>query len=335
MDNHPSPMLFFETVNAYQRSAAIKAAVELGIFTAIGEGANNSAQLADKIGAPERGVRILCDYLVILGFLTKEAQTYQLTPDSAMFLDSRSPAYVGGAIQFLLAPMLTDAFKDLTAVVRKGSTLMAEGGSVAPEHPVWVDFARAMAPLMMMPAQLMVKVVNCEVGQDLKVLDIAAGHGVFGLGFAQHHPKAHITALDWPNVLEVARENAERAGVSDRYQLLPGSAFDVEYGSGYDLILITNFLHHFDAATCETFLRKVHAALADGGRAVTVEFVPNADRVSPPGAAAFSLTMLGTTPSGDAYTFAELESMFRNAGFSRSELHELPPTPQSVVISCK
>ncbi|HVF10443.1 MAG TPA: hypothetical protein VNA16_06560, partial [Abditibacteriaceae bacterium] len=81
--------------------------------------------------------------------------------------------------------------------------------------------------------------------------------------------------------------------------------------------------------------RKVRAALADGGRAVTLEFVPNPDRVSPPAAAAFSLTMLGTTPSGDAYPFAELETMFRNAGFAHSELHELPPTPQSVVISYK
>ena len=100
-------------------------------------------------------------------------------------------------------------------------------------------------------------------------------------------------------------------------------------------MLLTNFLHHFDAAGCETILKKVHRALKPGGRAVTVEFVPNEDRVSPPEAAAFSLTMLVLTPGGDAYTFAELERMMRNAGFAKNELRELPPSFQRVVVSTK
>jgi hypothetical protein len=98
-------------------------------------------------------------------------------------------------------------------------------------------------------------------------------------------------------------------------------------------VLLTNFLHHFDAPTCETLLRKVHKALGPEGRAVTLEFVPNEDRISPPVAASFSLIMLGGTPSGDAYTFSEFERMFRNSGFSSSELHQLPPTFEQVMIS--
>jgi ubiquinone/menaquinone biosynthesis C-methylase UbiE len=331
----PSPALLFDTINAYQRTAAIKAAIELDVFTAIGGGKGTASDIAERCQASERGMRILCDYLVIAGFLTKQDQKYSLSPDSAMFLDRRSPGYMGGGIEFLLSPMLMDAFTDLTTVVRNGGTVLPEGGSLAPEHPVWVDFARAMAPMMALPAQLMVQLVGAEPGQKLKVLDIAAGHGVFGIAFAQHHPNAEIVALDWPNVLQVAKENARKAGVADRYNTIPGSAFDVDYGSGYDLVLLTNFLHHFDVATCETLLSKVYAALAGGGRAVTLEFVPNADRISPPAAAAFSLTMLGTTPNGDAYTFAELESMLHNAGFARSELHPIPPALQQVIISHK
>ena len=98
---------------------------------------------------------------------------------------------------------------------------------------------------------------------------------------------------------------------------------------------MTNFLHHFDQPTCETLLRKVRAALADGGRAVTLEFVPNDDRVTPPEVAGFSLVMLVGTPSGDAYTSREFEQMFANAGFSSSTFHALPPTFQQVVISEK
>jgi hypothetical protein len=142
-----------------------------------------------------------------------------------------------------------------------------------------------------------------------------------------------VTAVDWKNVLEVALENAEKFGVADRYTTLPGSIFDVDIGSGYDLVLIPNFLHHFDVATNENLLRNLHAGIVPGGRVVTLEFVPNDDRVSPPMPATFALIMLAETPSGDAYTRAELESMMRNAGFTDHEFHPMPPSPHSVLIS--
>jgi 2-polyprenyl-3-methyl-5-hydroxy-6-metoxy-1,4-benzoquinol methylase len=212
--------------------------------------------------------------------------------------------------------------------------MVPEGGTVAPENPVWVKFARAMVPMITGPAQAMAKLVNQD-GGGLKVLDIAAGHGMFGITIARQNPKAEIVALDWPNVLEVAQENASQAGVSDRYSTIAGSAFDVDYGTGYDLVLLTNFLHHFDPQTNETLLRKVHAALAQGGRALALEFVPNEDRVSPRIPAAFSMMMLGSTPSGDAYTFRELERMFKAAGFANVELHQLPATPEQLVVASK
>src|SRR6185295_11403091 len=180
---------------------------------------------------------------------------------------------------------------------------------------------RGMAGMMSMPAQLMAKLVDPNADQKLKILDIAAGHGLFGISFATQNKQAEVTALYWKAVLEVAKENAQKAGAAERYRTIEGSAFDVEFVTGYDLVLLTKFLHHFDPPTCEKLLRKVHAALADGGRAVTLEFVPNDDRITPPEAAVFSVTMLGSTPSGDAYTFAELERMFANAGFASSELH--------------
>ena len=135
-------------------------------------------------------------------------------------------------------------------------------------------------------------------------------------------------------MLEVAKENAGKAGVADRYSTIPGSAFDVDFGSGYNIVLIPNFLHHFDPATNEKLLRKVHAALAPEGIAIAPEFIPNEDRISPHRDAMFSMQMLGT-PAGDAYTYSELEKMFRNAGFARSEMRELSPFPQRLVVSYK
>jgi 2-polyprenyl-3-methyl-5-hydroxy-6-metoxy-1,4-benzoquinol methylase len=192
-----------------------------------------------------------------------------------------------------------------------------------------------MAPMMKMPAEIIAKFLKADEGQKWKVLGLAVGHGLFEITLARHNSNAEVWGVDWPNVLEVARENAAAAGVSARYHTIPGSAFDVEYGQDYDLVMITNFLHHFDVPTCENLLAKVRAALKPGGRAVILEFVPNEDRVSPPVPAQFSLIMLAETPAGDAYTFSELQRMLRQAGYSSVENHPLPPTFFNVVIGIK
>lgn len=333
--NTPSPDLLFQTATAYQRAEAIKAAVELEVFTAIGEGNASSEAIAKRCGASPRGTRILCDYLVVQGFLTKHGNSYRMTPDSAAFLDKRSPAYMGTITKFLNSPLLACHFSTLTEAVRKGGTASTAQGTMTPEDPVWVEFARSMAPMMVMPAEMMAGLLKVREAGPCKILDIAAGHGVFGITLAKHNAQAQVHAVDWPNVLELAGENARKAGLDGRYVMRPGSAFEVDFGAGYDIVLLTNFLHHFDAPTCETLLRKCHAALKPGGRVATLEFVPNDDRVSPPQSAGFSLAMLASTPAGDAYTFAELERMCRNAGFARNELHALPPGPQHLVISHK
>jgi 2-polyprenyl-3-methyl-5-hydroxy-6-metoxy-1,4-benzoquinol methylase len=333
--SQPNPEVIFETLNAYQQTAALKAAIELDIFTAIAEGANTPSALAKRCQAAERGVRILSDYLTINGFLTKEAGRYALTRDSAIFLDRRSPACVASAVGFLAMPNMTDAFKDLAAAVRKGGSVLPGEAAIEANNPLWVEFARSMAPLQGFVAEMIAENLKADAGDKWKVLDIAAGHGMFGIAVAKHNPNAEIYALDWASVLEVAKENAQAAGISSRFHMLPGSAFDVDFGSGYDLILLTNFLHHYDPVMIEILLRKVRAALAPNGRAVTLEFIPNEDRVTPPRAAAFSLIMLAATPEGDAYTFSEYQRMFRDAGFSSNELRDLHNGPHRLIISQK
>ena len=329
----PSPALFFETVNAYQRTAALKAGVDLGVFTVIGRGVESPSEIAVECGAPERGIRVLCDFLVICGLIVKANGAYRLTPDSAMFLNASSPAYLGGTLDLLLGRDISGPIQNLSAVVRHGGPLEPEESTTAPEHPVWVTFARAMMPFMMPTAAQIADLIPFAAEQPVKVLDIAAGHGIFGLSFARKYPQAQITALDWPQVLEVAQENAARFGVADRYSTLPGNAFDVPLGDGYDVVLLTNFLHHFDPQTNEGLLNRVHAALKPGGKAVTLEFIPNEDRVTPPRDAGFALIMLATTQAGDAYTYGQLESMFRAAGFASSTMHEMPGSGSRVVVS--
>ncbi|MGA3187371.1 MAG: class I SAM-dependent methyltransferase [Bryobacteraceae bacterium] len=323
-------------MNAYQDSAALKAAIELDLFTAIGKGNHNLEAIATAVGASPlnkgRAVRILCDFLTMMGLLVKKDDQYSLSAEAGLFLDRNSPGYFGGAARFILDPQLIAPFWDLAQIVRTGRTTLPGQGTVSYDHPIWVEFAEAMAPMQYMPANEIALIVAGE--EELSVLDIAAGHGLFGIMIAQQNAKAKVTALDWPNVLAVATENAKKMGVADRHSLLPGDAFAEEFGGPYDMILVTNFFHHFDVPTCEGLIRKVFAALKPGGRCVTLDFVPNEDRVSPP-SAGFAMQMLGSTPSGDAYTLAEYRKMFEKAGFVSSEAHVLQKSPGTLIVSGK
>jgi len=332
----PNPVLIFNTIQGYQRVYALKAAVDLDLFTAIARGSHTAAEIATACNAAERGVRILCDALVVMGFLTKAGDRYSLTSDTAFFLDSRSPAYLGLAFKFLMHPSQLAHFEQLGEAVRKGGT-PADQSNLAPDDAIWIEFAKGMAPLMVPAAQAIAGLLAGELSSrpSAKILDIAASHGFFGITVAQKLPKAQIYALDWANVLGVAKENAAKHGVASRYHLLPGSAFAVDYGTGFDAILITNLLRHFEPAANEKMLKKAHAALNSGGQVVILEFVPNDDRVSPPVPAMFSLTMLGNTPKGDAYTLAEYGTMCRNAGFENPRLIPLEPMPESLVVARK
>jgi SAM-dependent methyltransferase len=327
-----NPGIVFDMVNAHQKTAALKAAIELDLFRAVGEGPGDVASIARHASASERGTRILCDFLVINGVLAKEDGRYKHTPSSAAFLDPRSPACMASVAQFLSNPQMNESYNHLADVVRRGRTVLPGDGSVEPENPVWVEFAEKMAPMMGPMAAPLGALVLDGCSGPMRVLDIAAGHGLFGIEIAKQNPQAHVTGLDWAQVLKVAVVNAQKSGVADRYDLLPGSAFEVEFGGPYDVVLLTNFLHHFDQPTCVSLLRKVRAALKPGGRAVTLEFVPNEDRVSPPMPAGFSMIMLATTAAGDAYTLRELSAMYTDAGYGQITAHPIPMSPHTVVI---
>src|SRR5262249_37681550 len=131
----------------------------------------------------------------------------------------------------------------LTETVRRGAPAASV---VTEEHPAWVTFAQAMMPMMMPAAQAIADIVTRTPSETMRVLDIAAGHGAFGIVLAQRRGDAEVVAIDWQPVLQVAVENARAMGVGERYRTVPGDAFTVEYGTGFDVALVTNFLHHFD-----------------------------------------------------------------------------------------
>jgi SAM-dependent methyltransferase len=329
--NETSANPVLDAAMAYQKTAALMAAVKLDIFSAIGSGTMSSDELALRSGAAPRGLRILCDYLTVIDLMSKTGSRYALKPAARIFLDRSSPFAMGSILDFVAAPeTLAMFFDDPPAYVRRGG---ANGlSSVAPDHPIWVRFARAMVPFAAASAKRVAVYVAGLPEPPGSVLDVGAGHGLYGIEVAKLVPRARITALDWASVLEVARAHAEAAGVADRFRTLAGDATQIAWGDGFDLILLPNLLHHFDAQTCTSLLRKAKAGLAAGGRALAVELVPNQDRVSPSLPAMFAFWMLASTPSGDAYTASELDAMARDAGFGAAVTRPLAPTPHSLVI---
>jgi ubiquinone/menaquinone biosynthesis C-methylase UbiE len=276
-------------------------------------------------------MRVLLDALTVLDLITKHGNRYALTPDSALFLDRRSPDFMGACVEFQHAPFMQSAFLHFTDAVRRGGAASEPEGTVAPDHEVWIRYARDMMPLAMPQARKAAE----TAGPVESLVDIAAGHGMFGILVLQNSPHARCLAVDWPNVLELARENAQKHGVAGRYETRPGSAFEVDLGRDHDLVLLPNILHHFDPAECETLLRRVHQALRPHGRLFVIEIIPHEDRVTPSAPAWFATMMLATTPSGDAYTLAEYTSMLTATGFSTPVPHPVPGSARTLLVSTK
>jgi predicted nicotinamide N-methyase len=329
-----SPELFFRTLWAYQQTAVLRAAIDLDVFSAIAAGAATAEEIGAAVEASPRGTRMLCDYLAMLGFLVKADGRYSLTQDSAVFLVRHSPAYLGGTLEFLMSDEIVRNQERLAAAVRRGGVASDEGNTVSEENPVWEKFARAMVPMMGPAGQAIAEVLKVADAGPQRVLDIAAGHGMFGIAIAARNPAAEVVAVDWPRVVSVAAENAAAHGIAARHRTVPGDAFTVDWGGGFDLALVTNFLHHFDVPTCISLLRKIHDSLVARGRVAVLEFVPNEDRLSPPIPAGFAITMLAGTPGGDAYTFSELSRMLRDAGFGDVVRYDLEG-PQTLVVATR
>ncbi|MBI4876141.1 MAG: class I SAM-dependent methyltransferase [Acidobacteria bacterium] len=331
MSSPVTPLRFFDAVNGYQRTAVVKAALDLDVFSHIAGGSETAREIAGGCDASERGVRVLCDALTVLGMLEKQEGRYRLTADSALFLDRGSPSYIGASVEYLCGQMQTEGFAQFTEAVRRGGTALGSEGCLAPDHPAWAHFARSMTGVMRPLAEF----VAAEAGPVQRVLDVACGHGLYAIALAEANESAEVYALDWPHVLDVAQRHARQAGVASRFHLIPGNAFTTAFGAGYDVIVLANFLHCLDSGAAVQMARMCHAALKPGGRLLVVAFVPDAARTRPSASAWFATVMLATTPGGDAYTKGEYDAMLAGAGFPSCRLVEIPGSAEHLLIATK
>jgi ubiquinone/menaquinone biosynthesis C-methylase UbiE len=298
----------------YAPTLIIEAAVRHQVFDLLDESPKTIQQLAKKSGASERGLTAIANALVGLNFLLRKGERYALTPESAAFLVSTRPGFLG-ALYRHMASQIMPKWLQLGRVVRTGKPAMAVNDQKT-GAAFFAEFVEALFPMGYHAVVALGEHLKIsQTKTPIHVLDIAAGSGVWGIALAEQSQLVRISAVDWPEVLKVTKRVAKRRGVGNRLEIIPGDLGKVDFGSDYQVATLGHILHSEGRERSRRLLRKVFKALAPGGTIVIGEFVPNDERTGPPTALIFAVNMLVNTEQGDTFTFAEMSQWLRESGF--------------------
>jgi C-methyltransferase len=323
-------------IQGAQAAAVIRAGLEVGVFEALAAGRDTAERVASGTGADVRGTRILLDALAALGLLVRHDGRWALSKVADAHLVEGRPAYLGGTARLFASDHLAHAWTTLPQAVRCGGTVLEEHAET-PDHPFWSDFARWTGGMAGQAGQRLAELLApwAAARRPLEVLDVACGTGLYGFSVAASQPHARVTSLDWPNVLEVTRTWAERAGVAERVRWLPGDCFTTPLGGPYDLVIMSHIFHHFAPEACEQLLARVGAATKPGGKVAIHEFVPTGAPHEDPAPYLFSTTMLVWTRTGEAHDLERYRELLAAAGFGPPEVHPSGGLPTRFLLAGK
>jgi len=308
----------------------LEAAIRHRVFDTLDESPKNLSEVGAATGASERGLTAIMNALVGLGFLAKdEHAVYSLTPESATFLVSTKPAFQGGMIRHC-SEHLIPRWLGLNEVVATGLPVTAvnqeDSGS-----DFFQNFVNDIFPLSYPAAQTLARHMNFSgvpIRVPIRVLDLAAGSGVWGIALAQSSDQVHVTAVDWPGVIPVTQKTVARFGLSDRFSFIEGDLQQADFGSGHNLATLGHILHSEGEERSRALLAKTFEALTSGGTIAIAEFLVNADRTGPVNGLFFAVNMLVNTDTGNTYSFEEISSWLTETGFINSRTLESPgPSP--------
>jgi SAM-dependent methyltransferase len=329
------PAGLMQMMQGAQATALLATGIQLGVFEKLDGGALDAKRAAERIHCPERSTHVLLDALSALGLLQKRGDTYALSPVASDFLVPSKPTYLGGMANIFAGPMMWSANARLADAVRGGGTILPEHAET-PNHPFWETFAQSTSGIAFPSAMVLDSLVGEFVASKPKarVLDVAAGSGIYGYTLAKH-PNVQLTTLDWPKVLVHTREWAKRMNVdASRVRYIEGNLFDVDWSGTYDVVLLSHVYHHFDAKTCESLTRKAAEHVAPGGRLVIQDFLYDAELRNPMGAL-FAVTMLIWTRAGQTYSVDDYSGWLTRAGLGAPTVHPSQGMPATFLVATK
>lgn len=299
---------------AFTRTVVLRTGIRLGVFAALHAGRRTAAGIARTCGAPVAGVRRILDALVGMRLLRKRGERFRLAPGADRYLVPGRPEYLGGILE--RSEKMMEAWASLPRSVAAGRPLerldqAAKGQGFYPE------LAAALYSATLETADRTAHALGAGRRlRNLRILDVAAGSGVWGLAFAARDPGARVTAVDFPAVLRVTRRFVRRRGFARRFAFLPGDIRALDFGRGrYDLAILGQICHSEGPDWTRKLLRKTARCLVPGGHLLIADFLPNDARTGPLFPLVFSLHMFLMTAAGDTFRMADFRRWLRQAGF--------------------
>lgn len=326
---HVTPQRIMEMAWGYSAPLILEAAIQNKVFDTLDAGPKTVEEVHSATGASTRGLSAIMDALCGFEFLDKDRQgRYSLTPESAAFLVSTKPGFVGGLISH--TSDILPKWLQIAEVVRTGKPAIAvneqDSGAAFFEKLVPNIFNMSYPAAQALAAHL-------RLGKA-HVLDLATGSGVWGIALAESSPEVRISAVDWPSVLEITKKIATKFGVADRFSYIPGDLLSVSFGSGYNVATLGHILHSEGVERGRELLKRVFAALAPGGIIAIAEFLVKPDRKGPVNGLIFNVNMLVNTENGATYSFEEISEWLRDVGFTNPRLLE-SPGPSPLILATK
>ena len=318
----------------YAPPLILESAIRNRIFDVLDENPKTLEELAAATGISIRGGAAITNALVGMNFLARdESGKLSLTPESAAFLVRSKPSFMGGFILHTSGHLIP-RWLHLDEVVKSGMPVRAvnqEDTGAAFFEP----FVNDIFPMSYPPAKTLAAHLRLsDATGPVSVLDVAAGSGVWGIALAQSSPNVRVTAVDWPGVLPTTQKTVARFGLSDQFTFTPGDLRDADFGSGHQVATLGHILHSEGEKRSKELLAKTFKALGSGGTIVIQEFLVNKDRTGPMNGLLFAVNMLVNTDTGSTWSFEEIGSWLKDAGFANPRTVDAPG-PSPLILATK
>jgi SAM-dependent methyltransferase len=323
-----TPERLMELSFAYAPPLIISAGVSNRVFDSLEDGAKTPEQVAEKTGASARALRILMNALVGLDLLKKNLQgKYSLTPESAAFLLSRNPGTHAGFFG-TITPQIISRWLRLSDIVREGRPAVAVNQETEGTE-FFSQLVENIIPLSYPPAQKLAEHLKlAKTKNDIRVIDLAAGSGIWGIALVQQSPRVRVTAVDWAGMIPTTKRTTRKFGVGDRFNYVEGDLLQANFGSGYDIAILGHILHSEGEDRSRQLLAKTFRALKAGGTIAIAEWLVNDHRTKPLPSLMFAVQMLVNTEKGDTFSLNEIRNWLEEAGFKKVRKVEAPgPSP--------
>jgi len=329
-----TPERLMELSFAYAPPLIISAGVSNKVFDSLEDGAKTAEQVAGQTGASARALRILMNALVGLDLLKKDRnEKYSLTPESAAFLLSNKPGTHAGFFG-TIAPQIISRWLRLSDIVREGRPAVAVNQE-AEGTEFFSQLVENIIPMSYPPAQKLGDHLKlARTRNEIRVLDLAAGSGIWGIALAQKSSRVRVTAVDWAGMIPTAKRITQKFGVGDRFNYVEGDILDANFGSGYDVATLGHILHSEGEERSRELLKKTFRALKSGGTIAIAEWLVDDDRTKPLPSLMFAVQMLVNTEKGDTFSFNEIKSWLQEAGFKKVQVLQAPG-PSPLILATK